>query len=128
MSDLETMVDEARLCTCGHPKGKHTFKGGQCSILECECGLFQQKVITATIHFEQEELVNHPAHYGGGDNPYEHIKVCDAWGLNYRLGNATKYICRAGKKSPNAIEDLKKALWYIQSEIERLENEHEQFG
>lgn len=67
------------------------------------------------------EAVNHPPHYGGGDNPYEHIKVCRAWGLNYELGNATKYICRAGKKSENPIEDLKKAAWYIKAEIERLE-------
>lgn len=70
-----------------------------------------------------KETVDHPAHYGGGDNPYEHIKVADAWSLNYRLGNATKYICRAGKKSENAIEDLKKAIWYLQSEIERLKGE-----
>jgi len=69
------------------------------------------------------EKVDHPAHYGGKDNAYEHIKVSDAWGLNYRLGNATKYICRAGKKSDNAIEDLKKARWYIDSEIQRLEAE-----
>lgn len=64
------------------------------------------------------EAVNHPAHYGGGDNPYEHIKVSRAWGLNYELGNATKYICRAGKKN-DAIEDLKKAAWYVHAEIQR---------
>lgn len=64
------------------------------------------------------EAVNHPAHYGGADNPYEHIKVSRAWSLNYELGNATKYICRAGKKN-DAIEDLKKAAWYIHAEIQR---------
>lgn len=69
-----------------------------------------------------KEAVNHPAHYGGGDNPYEHIKVVHAWGLNYELGNATKYICRAGKKNRRtAIEDLKKAVWYIQEEIRQRE-------
>jgi hypothetical protein len=67
------------------------------------------------------EAVDHPAHYGGADNVYEHIKVCDAWGLNYRLGNATKYIARAGKKTENPLEDLKKARWYLDSEIKRLE-------
>lgn len=70
-----------------------------------------------------KETVDHPAHYGGADNPYEHIKVADAWGLNYRLGNATKYIARAGKKTDNPIEDLKKARWYLDSEIQRLEGE-----
>lgn len=67
------------------------------------------------------EWVDHPAHYGGADNVYEHIKVADAWGLNYRLGNATKYIARAGKKTDNPLEDLKKARWYLDSEIQRLE-------
>jgi hypothetical protein len=69
----------------------------------------------------KKEAVDHPPHYGGADNVYEHIKVCDAWGLNYRLGNATKYIARAGKKTDNPLEDLKKARWYIDSEIKRLE-------
>ena len=69
-----------------------------------------------------KENVDHPSHYGG-DNVYEHIKVADAWGLNYRLGNCTKYICRAGKKTANPLEDLKKALWYLQSEIDRVEKE-----
>ena len=67
----------------------------------------------------KKETVNHPAHYGG-DSTYEHIKVVEAWGLNYALGNATKYICRAGKKSEDPVEDLKKAVWFIQHEIERL--------
>lgn len=67
------------------------------------------------------EKVNHPAHYGGADNPYEHIKVVEAWGLGYALGNATKYICRAGKKdSETTVEDLLKARWYVEHEIERL--------
>jgi hypothetical protein len=68
--------------------------------------------------------VNHPTHYGGADNPYEHIKVADAWKLNYRLGSCTKYIARAGKKDPaKLIEDLKKARWWLDSEIQRLEAE-----
>jgi len=52
--------------------------------------------------------VNHPAHYGGADNPYEAIKVIEAWGLGFRLGNTVKYISRAGNKG-DVIEDLKKA-------------------
>lgn len=65
--------------------------------------------------------VNHPAHYGGEDNPYEAIKVIEEWGLGFCLGNAVKYISRAGKKDPNKeIEDLQKAAWYLQREIEKL--------
>jgi hypothetical protein len=72
------------------------------------------------------ETVNHPAHYGGADNPYEAIKVIEAWQLGFCLGNAVKYISRAGKKvthpTPEAsrLEDLKKARWYIDREIEYL--------
>jgi hypothetical protein len=65
--------------------------------------------------------VNHPAHYGGEDNPYEAIKVIEAWDLGFCLGNTVKYISRAGKKSADAIEDLKKARWYLDREISRRE-------
>lgn len=65
------------------------------------------------------ETVNHPLHYGGEDNPYEAIKVIEAWQLGFNLGNCIKYICRAGKKE-NIVEDLKKAAWYLNREIERL--------
>lgn len=69
------------------------------------------------------DVVNHPAHYGGEDNPYEAIKVIEAWNLGFCLGNAVKYIARAGKKDPTReIEDLQKAAWYINREIEKLRN------
>ncbi len=66
------------------------------------------------------EEVDHPAHYGGEANPFEAIKVIEAWGLGFCLGNAVKYISRAGKKG-DALTDLRKAAWYVQREIERLE-------
>jgi len=64
--------------------------------------------------------VNHPQHYGGKDNPYEVIKVVEAWELNFNLGNTVKYIGRAGKKG-SYLEDLKKAAWYLNREIEKRE-------
>jgi len=68
-------------------------------------------------------MVNHPNHYGGKDNNYEAIKVIDAWGLGFSLGNTVKYISRAGKKNPTKeLEDLKKALWYLNHHIETLED------
>ena len=70
------------------------------------------------------EHVNHPKHYGGQDNPYEAIKVIDAWELGFSLGNTVKYISRAGKKGKDTeLEDLRKALWYLQHHIERLEKD-----
>ena len=56
----------------------------------------------------EKEMVNHPKHYGGESNPYEAIKVIDAWDLDFCLGNTVKYISRAGKKSPEKeLEDLR---------------------
>lgn len=67
------------------------------------------------------DQVNHPPHYGGKDNPYEAIKVIEAWNLDFCLGNTVKYISRAGKKDSAALkEDLMKAQWYLQRAIERL--------
>lgn len=66
------------------------------------------------------EAIDHPPHYGGADNPYEAIKVIEAWGLGFCLGNAVKYICRAGAKGAR-LEDLKKARWYLDREIQNAE-------
>jgi hypothetical protein len=83
---------------------------------ECVCG--------ANVFCEcppiKVEQVNHPNHYGGEDNPYEAIKVIDAWDLGFSLGNTVKYISRAGKKDKE-LQDLKKALWYLQHHIETLD-------
>ena len=66
------------------------------------------------------EMVNHPNHYGG-DNVYETIKVIEAWGLDFHLGNTVKYISRSGKKNPEKeIEDLEKAKWYLERKLEIL--------
>ena len=68
--------------------------------------------------------INHPAHYGGGDNPYEAIKVIRAWELGFCLGNVIKYIARGGKKEPNKlIEDFEKAHWYLDKQIEYLKEQ-----
>lgn len=68
----------------------------------------------------EQSNINHPTHYGGSDNTYEAIKVIEAWHLGFNLGNVVKYISRAGKKG-DKLEDLKKAQWYLQREIEKLE-------
>jgi|TARA_B100001564_G_C20667033_1_gene684315 hypothetical protein len=65
------------------------------------------------------EMVNHPDHYGGENNLYEAIKVIEAWDLGFNLGNTVKYISRVGKKT-NTLEDLEKASWYINREINKL--------
>ena len=68
-----------------------------------------------------EDLVNHPSHYKVGG--IETIDFIEAKGLNYHLGNAVKYISRADHKG-TAIQDLKKAVWYILRDIENREKKY----
>lgn len=73
------------------------------------------------------ESVDHPAHYMPANDPtgtYEAIKVIRAHRLGFNLGNATKYILRAGKKDgAKTVEDLRKAVWYLNDEIQWLQQQ-----
>ena len=69
--------------------------------------------------FESNDEKNN--YYGGGNNPYEAIKVIHAHNLGFDLGNVIKYVLRAGKKDPaKEIEDLEKAKNYIDYRIKEL--------
>ena len=62
--------------------------------------------------------VNHPTHYSDGwSNGAEIIDITEH--LNFNLGNVVKYVTRAGRKSPDPVEDLRKAQWYLSRELER---------
>jgi hypothetical protein len=76
-----------------------------------------QREVIVTMDEDDNNQVIHPQHYGGKDNPYEAIKVIEAWGVGFNLGNTLKYISRAGKKD-NIIQDLEKALFYLDREIQ----------
>lgn len=67
-----------------------------------------------------DDPVSHPKHY----TSYKGIEVIQLTEqMNFNRGNAVKYIARAGLKNPDSeVEDLKKAVWYIQREIERIQN------
>ena len=62
----------------------------------------------------------HPSYYGGEDDPYEAIKVIEAWKLNFNLGNLLKYVSRHSKKG-TPLKDLRKAHWYLEREIEQFD-------
>ena len=65
-----------------------------------------------------------PSHYGGEKNPHEPIKVIEHYNLNFCLGNVIKYTLRAGKKGgEDNLDDLRKAAFYLNREIENLEME-----
>ncbi len=70
-----------------------------------------------------DPAINHPSHYGG-DSQYEAIKVIEAWELNFRVGNAVKYIRRSTAKERLGklrLQDLRKAIWYLQREVDKLD-------
>lgn len=62
-----------------------------------------------------KESVDHPSHYRS--DSIEAIDVIESWQMNFNLGNVIKYVCRAGLKSNDSIEDLRKAAWYLNREI-----------
>lgn len=66
-----------------------------------------------------QDSVNHPKHYTHGG--IEVIDAIEAWGLNFRLANVVKYVARSDHKN-NKLEDLKKARWYLDREISKLES------
>ncbi len=94
------------------------------SISQClSCGNAHEHG-TSCFNFRFRTPVDHPAHYGG-DTTYEAIKVIEAWGADFCIGNALKYLCRAGKKrsaDADTKTDLEKAIWYIQRRIAQLDN------
>ena len=100
---------------------KGELKENYCEEGECsECNCNNEK--------EQNDNVNHPSHYT--DGKIEVMDFIEDKQLNFARGNAIKYIARAGKKSSEGkskiekeIEDLKKSVWYINREIQRLEKE-----
>ena len=64
------------------------------------------------------EMVNHPAHYNKGG--IEVIDIIEAFGLGFSVGNCIKYLLRSQYKN-NKLEDLKKAKWYLDREINNIE-------
>jgi hypothetical protein len=85
------------------------------------CFISDGMIIKTTL---PKEAVKNPTYYGGVDNPYEVIKVCEAWGLDKDayLFNVVKYVARAGKKDPQKeLEDLKKAVFYLERKVKNIQ-------
>jgi len=76
------------------------------------------------VWIKMKDMVNHPAHYTSDPSGVECIQIVRH--RNYNIGNAIKYLWRAGLKNEDKhIEDLKKAIFYISDEIKRLEGNYE---
>lgn len=96
--------------------------GNEVTYVDCSKVKIEKVSFSTT---NKKEMVNHPDHYHPGT--YEAINVIEAWDLNFNLGSAIKYISRCGlkpdaelSKKEKALEDLRKAAWYVDREIERL--------
>jgi len=70
----------------------------------------------------KSDEVNHPSHYTFGK--FEVIDVIEDWQLNFHRANVIKYVARAGRKN-NEIQDLKKAQYYLNREIKRIEDRND---
>lgn len=66
---------------------------------------------------DKKEMINHPSHYNQG---IEAIDYIESHKMNFNIGNVIKYVTRAKHKGTE-LQDLKKASWYLNREIERLE-------
>lgn len=69
------------------------------------------------------DTVENPSHYEEG-RKYSPLEVVLDWGLGFCLGNVVKYISRSGRKT-NELEDLKKARFYLEKKIEKLEQKND---
>lgn len=99
-------------------KNCSNYVGMSCS---CHCGDYADTCEDRISESEyrkakEKETVNHPNHYNTGK--FETIEVIEDWNLSFNLGNAVKYISRCEHKN-NKVEDLKKAIFYINREIEK---------
>ena len=81
---------------------------------------FKRKPYSKGGFYFMKDMVHHPAHYCYSE--YEPKDVIRAWGLNFNLGSAVKYIARAGRKD-DILQELNKAKQFIEFEIEAIEKE-----
>ena len=81
--------------------------------------IFPRVELPPGTRIERLDAINHPPHYQAA-NGMEAIDVIESFGLNFNLGNAIKYLLRAGKKGDTST-DLAKASWYIAREIQAQE-------
>ncbi len=89
-----------------------------CEDIQGKVQEYVERVRAARESKTDADMVNHPPHYTSHPSGVECIQITEH--MNFCLGNAVKYIWRAGLKG-SGVEDLKKAKWYIEREIARRE-------
>lgn len=136
----KVMIDDTYLCTCGIDtvcplinKRKNT-RCTESELLsrndiEIDYSLFDVKELKSKVIKEAKQVlldmktdnVNHPPHYTSHPSGIECIEITRHY--SFSIGNAIKYLWRAGLKENNELEDLNKAKWYIEDRIKQIENE-----
>lgn len=114
-------IDPNNPCPCFMPTvvvapAKECPFGADICLMDCQCDLEIESEDNVT---KQADMVNHPPHYKAG--PFECLEVIEALDLGYHLGNALKYLWRAGRKD-DRLQDLLKAKFYVERAI-KLETE-----
>ena len=106
------------ICGFSYPAEKRLWNSGiWCNCINEAPTYAQEQLADA----ERRETVNHPSYYTTGG--IEAIDAIETWGLGFNLGNVVKYIARAGRKTADSLQDLRKAAWYLDREIKRRERE-----
>ena len=114
----------SKYCNSCKNKGTDNSKCSTCITTELKGN---EIAIPSNYISDKQEMVEHPSHYGGANNPYEAIKVIEAWEADFNIGTTLRYLCRCGKKTIGGsaeemrLEDLKKARWYLDREIQNIE-------
>jgi hypothetical protein len=99
-----------------HALGDHGHRYMESRLRDLQVAFSAVPLATAVPVRPEPNTVDHPRHYNVGK--IEAITVIEDWNLGFNLGNCLKYLARCDHKG-NAVEDLKKALWYLQRELER---------
>ena len=105
---------------------RQTFEDGLSKAVDAGLRDFNIGDIRAQKAAQEIDEVNHPPHYTNHPSGVECITITEH--MNFNLGNAFKYIWRAGLKSPDAIKDLEKAEFYVKREIKRLKEKSKKLG
>ena len=121
---MDPIVNSNAVCpACNHMVLNHSIVNGSCLVNSgCDCAALTAKEIRDILCTKpketQDDPVNHPSHY----TAYVGLEIIDLTEqMNFNRGNAVKYIALAGLKNPETeLQDLEKARWYIDREIERI--------
>ena len=116
--EFAKMIDRAYITVRKYETGDIMPSQYSLLVIAEALGVTREDIVKDKEDMIKKEMVNHPSHYNMGK--YEAIDVIEDWKLGFNLGNTVKYISRAGHKD-DTVQDLRKALWYLEREIKRLE-------